>query len=44
LKKGADVTSGLKTVTKDMQTWRSEYKGTETPPPVVSRAPVIIKY
>jgi adenylyl cyclase-associated protein len=26
LNKGGTITSGLKTVTKDMQTWRSEYK------------------
>eukprot|EP01041_Mallomonas_annulata_P003357 gene3357-6647_t len=27
LNKGGDITSGLKTVTKDQQTWRAEYKG-----------------
>jgi adenylyl cyclase-associated protein len=27
LNKGGAITSGLKTVTKDMQTWRKEYKG-----------------
>mmetsp|Transcript_31900 Transcript_31900/g.30412 ORF Transcript_31900/g.30412 Transcript_31900/m.30412 type:complete len:459 (+) Transcript_31900:102-1478(+) len=27
LNKGGNITSGLKTVTKDMQTWRAEYKG-----------------
>jgi adenylyl cyclase-associated protein len=26
LNKGGSITSGLKTVTKDMQTWRAEYK------------------
>ena len=28
LNKGGAITSGLKTVTKDMQTWRKEYKDT----------------
>lgn len=27
LNKGGAITSGLKTVTKDMQTWRKEYSG-----------------
>lgn len=27
LNKGGNITAGLKTVTKDQQTWRSEYKG-----------------
>lgn len=35
LNKGGAITSGLKTVTKDMQTWRSEYKGGDAPAPVV---------
>lgn len=34
LNKGGDITSGLKTVTKDMQTWRAEYKGGDAPAPV----------
>jgi adenylyl cyclase-associated protein len=34
LNKGENITSGLKTVTKDMQTWRSEYKGGDAPAPV----------
>ena len=29
LNKGGNITAGLKTVTKDQQTWRSEYKGPE---------------
>lgn len=29
LNKGTGITSGLKTVTKDQQTWRSEYKGVD---------------
>lgn len=33
LNKGGSVTSGLKTVTKDMQTWRAEYKGGDAPAP-----------
>lgn len=40
LSKGGEITSGLKTVTKDMQTWRSEYKGGDAPAPVaVKKAP-----
>ena len=31
LNKGENITSGLKTVTKDMQTWRSEYKAGDAP-------------
>ena len=31
LNKGGAITSGLKTVTKDMQTWRKEYKGGDAP-------------
>lgn len=38
LNKGGDITSGLKTVTKDMQTWRTEYKGDATA--VATKAPV----
>jgi adenylyl cyclase-associated protein len=34
LNKGGAITSGLKTVTKDMQTWRAEYKGGDAPAPV----------
>ena len=30
------ATAGLKTVTKDMQTWRTEYKGGDKPAPVVA--------
>lgn len=36
LSKEESVTSGLKKVTKDMQTWRSEYKGGDAPAPVVA--------
>jgi adenylyl cyclase-associated protein len=35
LNKGGSITSGLKTVTKDMQTWRKEYKGDAAPAPLV---------
>jgi adenylyl cyclase-associated protein len=38
LNKDAAITSGLKKVTKDMQTWRSEYKGGE-PAATASKAP-----
>ena len=31
LNKGGNITSGLKTVTKDQQTWRAEYKGDSAP-------------
>lgn len=31
LNKGGAITSGLKTVTKDMQTWRTEYSGGSAP-------------
>ena len=31
LNKGGAITSGLKTVTKDMQTWRKEFKGGDAP-------------
>lgn len=37
LNKGGDITSGLKKVTKDMQTWRAEYNGGGAPP--VTSAP-----
>jgi adenylyl cyclase-associated protein len=43
LSKGGAITGGLKTVTKDMQTWRSEYKGGDAPAPVVKAAPVATK-
>lgn len=39
LSKGGEITSGLKTVTKDMQTWRSEYKGGDAPAPKAPVAP-----
>ena len=39
LNKDAAITSGLKKVTKDMQTWREEYKGGDAPAPVVKAAP-----
>jgi adenylyl cyclase-associated protein len=40
LNKGGAITSGLKTVTKDMQTWRKEYKADEAAPaPVVPKKP-----
>lgn len=39
LNKGGDITSGLKTVTKDMQTWRADYKPDESKPaPVAKKA------
>lgn len=43
LNKGGAITGGLKTVTKDMQTWRSEYKGGDVPPPVKAapKAPAV---
>ena len=41
LNKGGNITSGLKTVTKDMQTWRAEYKGDT--PVVTATAPVVSK-
>lgn len=48
LNKGENITSGLKTVTKDMQTWRSEYKGgdpapVKTAPKVAPRAVETVK-
>ena len=39
LNKGGEITSGLKAVTKDMQTWREEYKGKDTAPPAPVAAP-----
>jgi len=33
LSKGGEITSGLKTVTKDMQTWRKEFKAGDVPNP-----------
>ena len=39
LNKGGDITSGLKTVTKDMQTWRAEYKAGDAPAPAPKAAP-----
>jgi len=39
LNKGGDITSGLKTVTKDMQTWRAEFKGGDAPAPAPVKAP-----
>jgi adenylyl cyclase-associated protein len=41
LNKGGAITGGLKTVTKDMQTWRAEYKGAAEAP--VAKAPVAPK-
>lgn len=37
LSKEGDVTKGLKTVTKDMQTWRKEFKGGDTPAPAPAK-------
>lgn len=37
INKGGSITSGLKTVTKDMQTWRAEYAGEDAPK--VTQAP-----
>lgn len=39
LNKEGAVTSGLKKVTKDMQTWRSEYKGGDAPAPKAAPVP-----
>jgi len=39
LNKGGAITSGLKTVTKDMQTWRAEYKGGDAPVPAPAPVP-----
>lgn len=39
LNKDTAITSGLKKVTKDMQTWREEYKGGDAPAPTPKAAP-----
>jgi len=39
LNKEGAITSGLKKVTKDMQTWRSEYKAGDAPAPEAKAAP-----
>jgi adenylyl cyclase-associated protein len=41
LSKGLDVTKGLKKVTKDQQTWRSEFKGGDAPAPVPQPKPKV---
>lgn len=42
LNKGGEITSGLKTVTKDMQTWRKEYKADATPSaPAPAKKPAV---
>ena len=41
ISKGSNVTSGLKKVTKDMQTWRTEYKGDKPLPQAKSPEPVV---
>ncbi|CAN0450724.1 unnamed protein product, partial [Hapterophycus canaliculatus] len=38
LSKGLAVTSGLKKVTKDQQTWRKEFKGDEAAPTPAPKA------
>lgn len=45
LNKGGAITSGLKAVTKDQQTWRAEYKGGNAPAPAPSapKAPAVSK-
>lgn len=43
LNKGGNITAGLKTVTKDQQTWRSEYKGPEGAAPANAAAAVAAK-
>ncbi len=40
LNKDSAITSGLKKVTKDMQTWRTEYKAGDGPAPVTKAIPV----
>jgi adenylyl cyclase-associated protein len=40
LSKGGNITSGLKTVTKDQQTWRKEFNETDAKPVAVKKAPV----
>lgn len=39
LNKGGAITSGLKKVSKEQQTWRAEYKGTDAPAPAAKAAP-----
>jgi adenylyl cyclase-associated protein len=41
LNKGGAITGGLKTVTKDMQTWRTEFKGGDAPAPPVTVQKVV---
>lgn len=43
LNKEGAVTAGLKKVTKDMQTWRSEYKGGDAPAPAAPKAAAPVK-
>ncbi|KAJ1457056.1 adenylate cyclase associated C terminal-domain-containing protein [Pelagophyceae sp. CCMP2097] len=38
-----NATAGLKTVTKDMQTWRSEYKGGAAPAPAAAKPKVVAR-
>lgn len=40
LAQGGSVTAGLKTVTKDQQTWRAEFKGGDAPAPAVVKPAV----
>ena len=40
LSKGGEITSGLKTVTKDQQTWRKEFNAKDAKPVAVKKAPV----
>jgi hypothetical protein len=40
LSKGGEITSGLKTVTKEQQTWRKEFNKEDAKPIVVKQAPV----
>lgn len=40
LSKGGEITAGLKTVTKDQQTWRKEFNATDAKPAVAKKAPV----
>lgn len=39
LSKGGEITSGLKTVTKDQQTWRKEFNAKDAKPVAVKKAP-----
>jgi adenylyl cyclase-associated protein len=39
LSKGGEITSGLKTVTKDQQTWRKEFNAQDAKPVAVKKAP-----